>query len=528
MGKRSRRRNAQTAAVLPEKPGRLLTLFTGIEPWIPWAVAGIFLVVMTYLAFRYHTVGGTGVEVDFYAELYPQAEKLLTGGFSPLNYSAKGPVYSFFLAGTYLVLHEFFQAGVLLNLLCSAGFLVTFYFLVRRVFNPATAVITLFAVLCNPIFLGYTYRAGSDTLFLLLSTLSLFFLFRDGGRRDIVLSAVFGLLAFLTRYNGVFIPAGAAVYFAFSDGTPRERLRRAGLWLGVFIAAGLPWFIANWLATGSPVKNDNYRNVALEFYALGKGAGYEDWSDALPRQFTGIGDIFLYNPLYFIGHTLRNMGSHFLQDMKMLLTWKLGMFSIFGLAVLAFVRPVKTRLLYFTFGAIYFVILALVFYNMRFSLFLLTMYLPLSIWPLTLPVAPRYLRWPFRGMLVLLVAMTALTGIRGAFAVNEDIRLSYTFLRDIGEHLGTLEPDKSQKLMSRLPHVAYYSGLTPVMFPEKPATVEELVAYCRENGIRYILYTQAEAQVRPAFRDEFFDIEKEKPGLKLLFFTDNGIVYRME
>ncbi len=530
MPKRNRKegRSAEAAAALPASSGKAAMLWEKADPWLPWTVAGMFLAVMSFLTFRYHTVGGLGVETDFYAELFPQAKKLIEGEFSPLNYGPKGPVYSFFLAGTYLFVREFFQAGLVLNLLTAAGFLVVFYFLARRVFNPLTAAAALLAVSLNYMFLNYAYQAGSDMPFMLLCALSLLFLFRDGGKRDLALSAVFGTLAFLTRYNGAFVPAGAMTFFAFSDGTRRERLRKAGIWLGVFLAAGMPWFIPNWIVAGSPVKNDNYMNVMMEFYALGMGAQYENWTDALPRQFTGMRDIILHDPLYFISHWAKNALAYFLADIGELIGWGAGVFVLSGMAALIFVRPVKTRLLYLVFGLFYSLILALVFYNSRFSLFLLAIYIPFAVWPFTLAPASRFLRWLFRGAIAAFVIVTVLGGVSSARRVYAEIQFAPTFLKEMGRELGKREPDKSQKVMARKPHVAYYAGLEAIMFPESPRTVEELVAHSREHDIRYIVYTGVEAQVRPSLQQALLNLEEEKPGLHLEFYNRFGIVYRVD
>ena len=516
-----------TAEPETKQPSRLVQTAVKIEPWLPWTVVGLFFAVMAYLAFKYHTVGSFGVETDFYVELYPPAKQLLAGHFSPLNYSAKGPVYSLLLAGSYLVMRDWFLAGLLLNLVCAAGFLLTFYFLVRRVFNTLTAAVALFAVMFNATFLNYTYQVASDMPFMFFCVLSLFFLFRGNERRDLILSAVFGLLAFLTRYNGVFIPAGVLMYLILTGENWRERLNRAGLWFGVFFAVGLPWFISNWIATGSPMKNDNYVNVMMDFYALGKGAEYENWTDALPKQFTGMGDIIFYNPVYFMQHLLSNIGNHFIGDMQELVGWTVGTFVILGLLLLSVVRPVRERLYYLAFGLIYFLILALVFYNARFSLFLLAMYIPFAIWPFTVQIYPSYLQWLFRGALMVFVVVLLAGAFTSGKNLYTEIQQSPVFLKEIGQTLGGLEPDKTQKLMARKPHVAYYAGLQPTMFPDKPRTIEELAAFSREHGIRYILYTAVEAQVRPNLMD-LLDLDKPKPGLREMFHTQFGIVYRVE
>lgn len=499
-------------------------LLKKVEPWFPWTVAGLLLAVMAYLTLRYHTVGGLGVETDFYAELYPPARKLLDGQFSPLNYSAKGPVYSILLSGTYLIVRDFFTAGLVLNLLSAALFLVILYFLIKTVFNTLTAAITLFAAATNYLFLSHVYQAGSDIPFMLLCALSMFFLFRDRGTRDLVLSAVFGLLAFLTRYNGAFLVLGAFVYYAFTGDSFRARSKRIGLWLAVFTVAGLPWFIPNWIVTGSPMKNSNYVNVMMDFYG---GADYERWTDKLPKQFTGMADIFLYNPAYFVRHYARNMALHFRRDMTDLAGLGVGIFVILGALALTVIRPVKRSLLYLLFGVFYFLILALVFYNPRFSLFLLAIYLPLAVWPYTLRVRPGSIRWVLRFMLVMFMVVICSALPASVRRVNLEIRDSPEFLRDLGLALGRVEPDKTQQIIARKPHTAYYAGLVPIMFPDKPQTIDELVTYCRENGIRYILYSVIEAQTRPNLYD-LVNINEKHPGLVEVHHNRFGVIYRLE
>ncbi|MDP2984340.1 MAG: glycosyltransferase family 39 protein [Candidatus Latescibacter sp.] len=524
-GKRPR---PQTAPVVVSPPG-IVKAAEKIEPWFPWAAAAVFFIIMAWLTFRYHTVGGLGVETDFYAELYPTAKQLLAGHFSPSNYGAKGPVYSFLLAGFYLVVRDFFTAGLLLNLVSASLFLPVLYFLVRTVFNKLTAVFTLFAVMSNYMFLHFTYQAGSDMPFMLICALSLFFLFRGRGKLDLVLSAVFGMIAFLTRYNGAFIVAGAAVFYIWSEEALAGRLKKLGIWLAVFVAAGLPWFIPNALTTGNPIHNDNYVNVMMDYYGLGKaGVTYENWTDALPKQFTGIGDIILYNPVYFTRHTLSNMAGHFLNDMKELVNWRLGVFVITGMILLLVsIRPIRSQIRYFTFGVFYFLILAIVFYNARFSLFLLAMYIPAAVWPFTVRIRPRFLRWFSRLMLAGLVLTTFSGAVINVPKLYKEIQQSPTFLKDLGLALGKAEPDKSQKIIARKPHTAYYAGLNPVMFPEKPRTIEELVKFCHEQKVRYILYSVIEAGARPYLRG-LITIDDKFPGLREVYHNEFGIIYRVE
>ena len=101
------------------------------------------------------------------------------------------------------------------------------------------------------------------------------------------------------------------------------------------------------------------------------------------------------------------------------------------------------------------------------------------------------------------------------------------YLKDFGINLGKIEPDKSKKIMARVPHVAYYAGLETHMFPENLRSIEELVTFCREYGIDYILYSGLEAETRPYMRD-LLDIEKVSSVLDEVYNNRFGVIYRMK
>jgi len=502
-----------------------------IEIWFPWIVGGLYVLLMGYLTFRYHRIGGLGVETDFYVELVPQAKKLLAGEFSPLNYGAKGPVYSILLSLCYLFVRDYFTAGLLLNLAAGAVFLVTLYFLLRCVFNTATAVIATLAAAFNHVFLSFTYQAASDLPFMALCALSMLFLFRSGRKRDIAVSAVLGLSAFLTRYNGAFVAIGAVLFLALADEPVRIRGKRIGLWVGIFLVTGLPWFIPNWIATGNPVHNENYINIMLEFYGFGReGVSYENWTDALPKEFTGVGDIILYDPVYFARHMGRNVAVHFVDDMKLLMGWRLGIFVIAGIFLSLVAGMDRKKLLFIAFGLFYFLILTLVFYNVRFSLFLIAFYLPVAVWPLTSARIAGFLKrreWMPAAILMIIVMSYAVTSSRDVYSQITQTPPYLEDLRDLGRALDKYEPDKTKKIIGRKPHVAYFAGLEAHMFPADVKTVPELVGFCREYGIDYILYSGIEAGYRPDVRI-LLAVDKKHPGLERVYYNRFGVIYRIE
>ncbi len=503
-----------------------------VEPLEPWILAFLYFICMTYLTFRYHRIGYFGVETDFYAELVPQAKKILSGHFSPLNYGPKGPVYSFLLTGAYTFVREYFYAGLLINLVSSFIYLVALYYLVKNVFNRATAVITACAVIFNYTFMNYTYQAGSDLPFMALCALSMYFLFKSPQTRSIVLSSVFGLTAFLSRYNGAFIAMVSVIFLGLAEGSLRDRLKRIGLWVAVFTIIGLPWFIPNYLATGNPVHNDNYVNVMLEFYGSGEGVSYESWTEALPKNFTGLGDIIIYDPVYFIKHLGSNAVTHFYSDMKKLTGLRLGIFIMFGILTLLILKREKRKLVYVTFGIFYFLILTLVFYNERFSLYLLTIYIPLAVWPCTEKkiISPlKRFSWLPAAVITVVIASYAVTSTKNILSeiINQPAIL--TGLKELGVSLDRIEQDKSNKIIARKPHTAHYAGLNASMFPEDVRNVDDLVSFCRKHGIRYVLYSGVEYGYRPYLRIllkpgfEHRDLEKVISGRAGIIFRVNGV-----
>ena len=345
-----------------------------------------------------------------------------------------------------------------------------------------------------------------------------------------IFSALWGSLAFLTRYNGAFIVIGSLLYIAAAPDFVRERLKRILLWTAVFVTVGLPWFIPNWIDTGSPVHNDNYMNVMMEYYALGKeGVSYENWIDALPKKFTGMGDIFFYDPVYFLIHMVHNTGEHFLADMKELLGWRLGLAVIVGFILFWFAAPDKKKLVYVSFGVMYFLILTLVFYNVRFSLYLLTCYLPLGVWPFTerkLTGRLKHFSWIPLSIIGFIVLSYVYTTPRIVLAEIKSTPSYLSDLRDLGCALDKIEPDKSKKIIGRKPHVAYFAGLEAVMFPENVTSVEDLVEFCRVNGIDYILYSGIEASLRPHVR-VLLNVDQKHPGLEKVYHNRFGVIYRV-
>ncbi len=64
------------------------------------------------------------------------------------------------------------------------------------------------------------------------------------------------------------------------------------------------------------------------------------------------------------------------------------------------------------------------------------------------------------------------------------------------------------------------------MLPSDIATVSELVAYCRTQGIRYVAYTSIEYSSRPDLR-VLWEAGRTFPGLERIVSNKVGVVFRV-
>ena len=168
-------------------------------------IAVVYLVVMSIVSFSFHKVGDYGVETDFFWGYVPAAKDFLNGVITIDAF--RGPLYPIVLGIFGFILSDFFNAGILIGIL-SAAFVIYFTFeMVKRIFSPNVALFVTLILACNPVFVQYTYSAGTDMFFSALITATLFFFFKEKelSYKNLVIAAFLGGLSYLTRYNAIFL-----------------------------------------------------------------------------------------------------------------------------------------------------------------------------------------------------------------------------------------------------------------------------------------------------------------------------------
>ena len=201
------------------------------------------------------------------------------------------PLYPLALAGAGLgIVDPLAIAGPLNAAIFALTIFVVGRYLRRRLASRYLALWACFALGLSIHLTSQAATALSEPLFILLATLALARAddYLEGGKRSALLwAAVFGALAWQTRYVGVVVPAAIGLALLLQAGAPLgDRLRRC---VAVGLIAALPmaiWLLRNYLLTGmltehSPPVDYSLAELALE--ALGGLWGWAYFNPAWAR-----------------------------------------------------------------------------------------------------------------------------------------------------------------------------------------------------------------------------------------------------
>lgn len=173
-----------------------------------YAFTAIYAMIMTFVSITYHKVGDYGVETDFFHRFVPAAKSFLNGSVSIDDFH--GPLYPILLGVFYLFTDDYMIAGQLINVIGISVFLLTIALVFRSMYSSLIGLIAFFLVATNVHVIRHVYSSGTDMLFLGLLGAMIYYLLieRTYRLKNIILVGVFSGLAFLTRFNGLFVILG--------------------------------------------------------------------------------------------------------------------------------------------------------------------------------------------------------------------------------------------------------------------------------------------------------------------------------
>ncbi|MCW8810475.1 MAG: glycosyltransferase family 39 protein, partial [Ignavibacteriaceae bacterium] len=333
-------------------------------------LAGFYLVVVGLISFIFHTVGDYGIETDFFWGYVPSAKDFLSGHLAIDGF--RGPLYPMVLGSFGFIIGDFFKTGILIAVL-SASFVIYFTFeLLKKIFSPIISFFVTILLIVNPVFLQYSYSAGTDMFFNALVAATLFFFFKNKelSYKNLFLAAFFGGLSYLTRYNGIFLISFVFIilFINYWSISWSSRVKSSLLFVLVFIVTFSPWGFYCLSEKGSFFYNENYKNIAFEVYGKGR-VSWDDFWFKESSKITSMSQVVFKDTGRFLSTVLNNVADHFLNDMEKLVGWQLGVFVILGLILLVLSNPFKSlktpATAYYIVNLFFFGLLLLVFYSER-------------------------------------------------------------------------------------------------------------------------------------------------------------------
>lgn len=496
----------------------------------PWLYAAVYVAAALTVQLLYFPLGDIGVESDFYAELVVSAQQLWAGEFSVLNYPYKGPFTSFVLVGVHAVVQLFggdwYRSGIVLNLLCAAAILILTYRLLLRMYGRRVAICATIAGSLVYEFFMHAHKASSDLLFMLLCLVALVLIAHERWSWPcLILAAIASALAFLTRYNGLILPAATlAIWLLVNPGrwSWRRRLLTCAVYLLVFVAAIAPWYGINHAETGRWLATRNLQNIFVEEFYGG------DQADGTPAaRLTSLSQVIRHDPLHFVWWYLRNIPHHLWFDLRYSLNHATSLLLALGLLRLFFVPPTRRQAVLLTYATSYFLAMCTVYHQPRFSFPILPAYYAIVF---ALLCGEGGQRRSSLGHAVERLLSTALARLRALRTLIEEkapragslalglvtagvfcyqisdimvIEKYYyyrrpLFILDVGPVLARLAGPASQDIvMARKPHIAYYSGLQFQRYPRQISGATAFLDHAHRHDVRYILYSGIERNHYP-------------------------------
>jgi len=158
-------------------------------------ISAVYFVIVGLISFIFHTVGDFGIETDFFWGYVPSAKKFLSGEI-PID-AFRGPFYPMVLAVFGFILGDFFHAGIFIAVLSASVLVFVTFELLKKIFSTVISFFVTVLLVVNPVFIQYTYSAGTDMFFNALAAVTLFFFFKDKelNYKNLILAAFFGGLS---------------------------------------------------------------------------------------------------------------------------------------------------------------------------------------------------------------------------------------------------------------------------------------------------------------------------------------------
>jgi hypothetical protein len=468
-----------------------------------WVAAGLLfvgsLVVFGRLA-HLHVVC-TYSDSDFYASYAPDAMRIAAGHFPAGRF--QGPGYPVALALVRPVTGDLFTAGKAIAVVSAtiAGLLA--FLLFRDPWGDAVGLGAQLLLVSNPVFVRMAIEPVTDMPFLMLcmAAQSVFMARPLGVRWRTAGAGSLAGLAFLTRYNGVTLIAAFALAITILnlfDESRTERVHLLALLVLTSLTVSAPWLYANDRHRGAPLYNEDYLNIATEFYGPPGEQTSRDGLDAMAVRFHSYRDVLLYDPVGLIRRYPRKLAISIFRSFG---SWPFAVAATIGLVV-AWRRGPRKRMIGFGLPvATLFLLMALNHFEARYYLFAIAFYAALSALALQTAVTWLASRFSLRPKAVRTCEVAALIVAATVAASSAAKPLETMYAEEPREILGACaylrgRNIRNAQILAYKPHVAFVCGQEAVFLPpfDSEPAMEHWVL---ESRARFLAIGPQEIRRRP-------------------------------
>lgn len=291
----------------------------------------VYLIFLVVFGVRYHVLESLGPEFDDYTG---KADELRAGTLPRDPY--RPLLYPLLTAAAGEIFNDTFAGGRFVSTLCACLFVMFTWMTGRRVFGEPAASIAVLLLMLNFHVATFGMSVSTDMTFAALLSALIYFSLMAAGRPGGGLALIVGFLfaaAFFTRYSAAFILPVPVVAIMINRGNRNtdRGLKLAALFLISALIILVPHFVLNTKVFGSPLYNENWKNLAFKLY------GNKDWDYFGRIQFNGLYDVIRSDP----SRWLRSSASEFARSFSSTLYYLGGkgaagfLFIALGLAGLA-------------------------------------------------------------------------------------------------------------------------------------------------------------------------------------------------
>ena len=507
-----------------------------MKPWLP----PLILVIISFGVFaasaRQHPIGTYWTETDFYQYYGPDAERIAAWRFPENPY--QGPGYPAAVAIAAKFTGDVFVAGKWISVVSATIVVALAFMLFARLFGYWTGLAAASLVPVSAQFAQFAISAATDAFFLMLCLACLVVLTDDRASVPfrVISAGVLAGLAYLVRYNGIFLIAVGLFAILILNIFVLEWRARAMLsmfFLAAFLLIASPWLYANYRHRGSPFYNANYLNIATEFYPeLAEGRTNQDGTRELEKTFGSFGDVLRYDPQRLLRHYPANLYESFVETIRsdLVSRWT-GLAALVGLLIVLVERRSKTSLLLLAAAGLYFLLMGLNHWETRYYFFVMVVYSGLAAY-----ACVRVFEWVReRGMVTsraFVLAPLALIAVMwgSSFAMARTDLTAFLEMHPT-EILAACDYLRGQgvsgaQIVARKPHVPFICHQEWVFFPSVKS-LDELREWLTTHRADYLVISSVELKRRREL-SPLKNPETAPPWLKVVWASKDPllILYR--